>query len=357
MKPFLDIIINSKTEMKRFGHFLSNILMPGDVITLDGSVGVGKTFLCKSIINKITKIKEIPSPTFNLVLTYPYKLNNEICHCDFYRINSFDEVEELGIFEDLKKIILLEWPKFNAEINYFDPLILRIEIIKNIEKERSNNRRISLFGSDNWYKKINDYSALKKDYRMNFVFYDLETTGRNSTWDQIIQVGAILVDEKFNEIERFEERCRLRPGVVPEPGALIVNNTSIEMLNSVNLSHYDLIKKIQHLFKRWSPAVFIGYNTINFDEEFLRKTFFKLLFEPYITQFNGNKRADVLGITRSSKFYYPNTLKVGLNEKGNQVFKLDNLTYLNNINHNAHDAMGDVEATIELAKNIHKKSI
>ena len=162
MKPFLDIIINSKTEMRRFGHLLSNILTPGDVITLDGSVGVGKTFLCKSIINKITKIKEIPSPTFNLVLTYPYKFNNEICHCDFYRINSFDEVEELGIFENLKKIILLEWPKFQDEIKYFDPLILRIEIIKNIEKERSNNRRLSLFGSDNWYKKINDYSALNK---------------------------------------------------------------------------------------------------------------------------------------------------------------------------------------------------
>ena len=45
-----------------------------------------------------------------------------------------------------------------------------------------------------------------------------------------------------------------------------------------------------------------------------------------------------------------------MNEKGNQVFKLDNLTHLNNINHNAHDAMGDVEATIELAKNIYKKS-
>ena len=40
--------------------------------------------------------------------------------------------------------------------------MLRIEIIKNTDKERSNNRRISLFGSDNWYKKINDYSALKK---------------------------------------------------------------------------------------------------------------------------------------------------------------------------------------------------
>jgi len=35
MKPFLDIIINSKTEMKKFGHLLSNILTPGDVITLE----------------------------------------------------------------------------------------------------------------------------------------------------------------------------------------------------------------------------------------------------------------------------------------------------------------------------------
>ena len=44
---------------------------------------------------------------------------------------------------------------------------------------------------------------------MNFVFYDLETTGRNPTWDQIIQVAAILVDSSFNEIDRFEGRCRL----------------------------------------------------------------------------------------------------------------------------------------------------
>ena len=80
---------------------------------------------------------------------------------------------------------------------------------------------------------------------MNFVFYDLETTGRNATWDQIIQVAAILVDSNFNEIDRFEERCRLRLGLIPEPGALIVNKTSVEMLNNVNLSHYELIKKFK----------------------------------------------------------------------------------------------------------------
>jgi len=109
---------------------------------------------------------------------------------------------------------------------------------------------------------------------MNFVFYDLETTGRNATWDQILQIGAILVDSNFQEIDRFEERCRLRQGLIPEPGALIVNKTSVEMLNNVNLSHYQLLKKVYDVFNKWSPAIFIGYNTISFDEEFLRKTFF-----------------------------------------------------------------------------------
>ena len=185
---------------------------------------------------------------------------------------------------------------------------------------------------------------------MNYVFYDLETTGRNSTWDQIIQVAAILTDDKFNVIDKFEERCRLKKGLVPYPEALIVNKTSVEILKNVNLSHYELTKKIETTFKKWSPAIFVGYNSINFDEEFIRKTFFKTLFEPYLTQFNGNKRVDVIGMTRASKFYFPDCLKVGINEKGNQVFKLDVLTKLNNIFHNAHDAMGDVDATIEIAK-------
>ena len=61
-------------------------------------------------------------------------------------------------------------------------------------------------------------------------------------------------------------------------------------------------------------------------------------------------------MTRASKFYFPDCLKVGINEKGNQVFKLDVLTELNNIFHNAHDAMGDVDATIEIAKILQKNS-
>ena len=65
---------------------------------------------------------------------------------------------------------------------------------------------------------------------MNYVFYDFETTGRSSTWDQIIQVGAILVNDTFDILDRFETRCSLKPGTVPEPGALLVNKTTPDML-------------------------------------------------------------------------------------------------------------------------------
>ena len=103
MKLLFEITIKSKSEMHEFGIQLANLFSPNDLITFDGDLGVGKTFLCKSIINNLTKINEVVSPTFNIVQTYPIKENEEIWHCDFYRINSFKEVEEIGVFEDLKK--------------------------------------------------------------------------------------------------------------------------------------------------------------------------------------------------------------------------------------------------------------
>ena len=83
---------------------------------------------------------------------------------------------------------------------------------------------------------------------MNFVVYDFETTGRNPTWDQIIQVGAILIDKNFNELDRFEARCSLKPGLIPQPGALLVNKTTVPMLNKTNLSHYELTVQMLEKF-------------------------------------------------------------------------------------------------------------
>ena len=103
MNPLSEITVKSENDMKKFGELISKLLRPKDLITFEGDLGVGKTFLCKSIINAITNIKEVPSPTFNLVQTYPLNKDIDIWHCDFYRINNFEEVEEIGVFEDLKK--------------------------------------------------------------------------------------------------------------------------------------------------------------------------------------------------------------------------------------------------------------
>ena len=138
---------------------------------------------------------------------------------------------------------------------------------------------------------------------MNYVFYDYETTGRSSTWDQIIQVGAILVNDDFQKLDTaFEARCSLKPGLVPEPKALIINHTTPDMLRKTNLSHYGMMNQLMETFKKWSPAVFIGYNNISFDSEFTRKGLFKNLSDPYIEQYFEqdvgskifNKRADIL---------------------------------------------------------------
>ena len=183
-----------------------------------------------------------------------------------------------------------------------------------------------------------------------YVIYDFETTGRNSNWDQIIQVGAILVDDKLTELDRLEMRSSLKPGLIPEPGALLVNNTSPEMLAKSNLSHYSMIKELSKKLSEWSPAIFMGYNSIDFDEEFLRKTLFKTLYNPYFTQLNGNKRCDILNMVRSASMFLPEVIKFEKNNKGNPILKLDQIAPLNNINHEAHDALGDVLATNEIAK-------
>ena len=129
----------------------------------------------------------------------------------------------------------------------------------------------------------------------NFVFYDFETSSSNKRWGQIIQVGAILVNKDLEELDRFEARCKLSPGVIPEAMALIVNKTTPKMLKESNLSHYQMVRLLFDTFKKWGKAIYIGYNSIDFDEELLRSTFFKTLEYPYITSTNGNKRGDLLG--------------------------------------------------------------
>ena len=188
------------------------------------------------------------------------------------------------------------------------------------------------------------------------IFYDLETTGRSSYWDQIIQIAAVCTDENFNILDEINLIGKLNSFSVPNPEALLVNKIPIESIYKSNFSYYNLISEISDKFTEWSPAIFIGYNSIKFDEEVIRNAFFKNLFDPYITVKNNNARVDLLDITRIANFFYPDKIKSLINTKGSAIMKLESIAHTNGIkDFTAHDAMGDTYASLELAKLIKKQ--
>ena len=110
---------------------------------------------------------------------------------------------------------------------------------------------------------------------MNIVIWDIETDSSNTFFGSIIEIGAILLNDKFQELDKLNIRCRLPEGVVPQAGALLVNQSSVSLLTKANYSHYQMLQEVETTFKKWSPAIFLGYSNINFDDEMLRKEFFK----------------------------------------------------------------------------------
>ena len=97
----------------------------------------------------------------------------------------------------------------------------------------------------------------------NLVFYDFETCSSNVSYGQIIQAAAVLVNDNFQELDRYEGRCKLSPGVVPEAMALLVNKTTPKILKETNLSHYQMVRQMMDKFNQWKNSIFIGYNSIN----------------------------------------------------------------------------------------------
>jgi len=188
---------------------------------------------------------------------------------------------------------------------------------------------------------------------MNYVFYDFETSGHNKDFDQILQIGAVLADEGFQIKDKINISCRLKKNIIPAPEALLINKISIDQLTSNETSHYSLVDQLKKKFEEWSPACFIGFNSISFDEDVLRMGLFQSFNFPYLTTSKDNRRLDVLKLARAVSAFAPNSIVVPLGENNKQSFKLVDLTKVNQIEHsNAHDAIADVNATLELAKRI-----
>lgn len=193
---------------------------------------------------------------------------------------------------------------------------------------------------------------------MSFVFFDTETTGLKRGFDQILDFAAVRTDANLNEVARFEVRSRLLPHVLPHPSALLTNGLPIERLTNASLpSHYTMVGDIRKTLTSWSPAVFVGFNSIRFDEEMLRHALFQCLYPAFLTSNHGNCRADALSLAMAADAVSPAQLVVPLSAEGRRTFRLQQLAAANGIAQTrAHHALSDVLATVELCRLVYQRS-
>jgi exodeoxyribonuclease-1 len=184
---------------------------------------------------------------------------------------------------------------------------------------------------------------------LSYVVWDIETDSAQTDWATIIELGAILLDDNFKEKDRFSVRCRMPQDRVPSATALCINKSNVDLITKGNLSHYEMLVQVEKKFREWSPSTFLGYSSINFDDEVLRKEFFKSLKKPYLTNTEGNSRHDALNIVKAAFAIDENVLKTELNDKGNKSMKLESLARLNGFESSgAHSALFDTELTVKV---------
>lgn len=189
---------------------------------------------------------------------------------------------------------------------------------------------------------------------MAYVFYDVETTGLDTRFDQITSFAAVRTDADLVETDRFECSIRLLPHIIPHPEALSLNGVSIdELIKPERPSHYEAIRAIRLKLEAWSPALFIGYNSIRFDEELLRQAFYQTLHLPYLTSMNGNSRADALTLVRTIAFLSPGALEIPRDGEGRRSCKLADIAAANGLYAGeAHTARADAERTLNICRRV-----
>ena len=184
-----------------------------------------------------------------------------------------------------------------------------------------------------------------------YVFYDLETTGLDPRFSQIIQVAALLTDERLEVLDELNLRCRLLPHIVPDPAALLAIGTGPREIASAPLSHPQMIRLLVEKLDEWGPSHFLGHNSLHFDEHFLRHAFYTTLHPPYFTQCDGNRRGDSLKLAHAVHRLAPRALTVPVEDDGRPCFKLARLAEANGYgDYRAHDALADAYAVRFLCK-------
>lgn len=196
--------------------------------------------------------------------------------------------------------------------------------------------------------------AQKKDDQPTFFFFDYETWGTNPATDRPSQFAGVRTDADFNIIgEPLVIYCQLPADYLPAPEAALITGITPQKAQAEGLPEPEFIARI-HAELSKPNTTSLGYNSIRFDDEVTRYTCYRNFYDPYAWSWqNGNSRWDLLDVLRACHALRPEGIVWPENDEGFTSFKLEHLSVANGIEHsNAHDAMADVIATIEMARKV-----
>jgi tRNA threonylcarbamoyladenosine biosynthesis protein TsaE len=112
-----------------FGGELAGMLRSGDIVSLEGDLGAGKSALARATIRALAGDPEleVPSPTFALVQPYD-TLKGPVLHADLYRLGDPAEADELGLLDNATGIVLIEWAERASHVAAAASIVIALAI-------------------------------------------------------------------------------------------------------------------------------------------------------------------------------------------------------------------------------------
>lgn len=190
-----------------------------------------------------------------------------------------------------------------------------------------------------------------------FFFYDLETSGFSARYDRIMQFAGQRTDDELEPIgQPVNLLVKLTDDILPAPGAVLTTHITPQMTVADGISEADFCRYFLEQVAT-SDTTILGYNSTRFDDEFIRHTLWRNFHDPYQWAWaEGRDRWDLLDVTRLVRALRPE----GINWPTKRVAETDQLITTVNLvdmakcngfeNDNAHDALADVKALINLAR-------
>ncbi len=189
---------------------------------------------------------------------------------------------------------------------------------------------------------------------MNFSFYwhDYETWGADPVRDRPAQFAGQRTDADLHPIDDpLVLFARPADDLLPHPEACLITGITPQRALAEGLPEAEFIARVRAPFMVPGTCG-AGYNNIRFDDEITRHTLYRNCFDPYEREWrNGNSRWDLIDVMRMAHALRPEGIQWPRHEDGTPSFRLEDLAEANAIAHQgAHDALADVNATIDLAR-------